>query len=83
MLHKLRSGLTTLGLMFGVAAVISMLAVGEGASRDRPARSRGAWRDQHHYSLRQALGRGPGCYRPAGTTHPPLRSDVRRLSSRR
>jgi putative ABC transport system permease protein len=33
MLHKLRSGLTTLGLMFGVAAVISMLAVGEGASR--------------------------------------------------
>jgi putative ABC transport system permease protein len=34
MLHKLRSGLTTLGLIFGVAAVISMLAVGEGASRD-------------------------------------------------
>jgi putative ABC transport system permease protein len=33
MLHKLRSGLTALGLMFGVAAVISMLAVGEGASR--------------------------------------------------
>jgi putative ABC transport system permease protein len=33
LLHKLRSGLTTLGLMFGVAAVISMLAVGEGASR--------------------------------------------------
>jgi putative ABC transport system permease protein len=34
MLHKLRSGLTALGLIFGVAAVISMLAVGEGASRD-------------------------------------------------
>ncbi len=33
LLHKLRSGLTALGLMFGVAAVISMLAVGEGASR--------------------------------------------------
>ncbi len=33
LLHKLRSGLTTLGVMFGVAAVISMLAVGEGASR--------------------------------------------------
>jgi MacB-like periplasmic core domain len=33
LLHKLRSGLTTLGLTFGVAAVISMLAVGEGASR--------------------------------------------------
>jgi putative ABC transport system permease protein len=34
MLHKLRSGLTALGLIFGVAAVISMLAVAEGASRD-------------------------------------------------
>ncbi len=33
MLHKLRSGLTVLGIVFGVAAVIAMLAVGEGASR--------------------------------------------------
>jgi putative ABC transport system permease protein len=33
LLHKLRSGLTILGVVFGVAAVISMLAVGEGASR--------------------------------------------------
>jgi putative ABC transport system permease protein len=38
MLHKLRSGLTALGLVFGVAAVISMLAVGEGASRDAQLR---------------------------------------------
>ena len=38
MLHKLRSGLTALGLVFGVAAVISMLAVGEGASRDAQVR---------------------------------------------
>ncbi len=38
MLHKLRSGLTALGLIFGVAAVITMLAVGEGASRDAQAR---------------------------------------------
>ncbi len=38
MLHKLRSGLTALGLIFGVAAVISMLAVGEGSSRDAQAR---------------------------------------------
>jgi putative ABC transport system permease protein len=30
-LHKLRSFLTTLGIIFGVAAVISMLAIGEGA----------------------------------------------------
>ncbi len=30
--HKLRSFLTVLGMLFGVASVISMLAVGEGAS---------------------------------------------------
>ena len=33
LLHKLRSGLTMLGVVFGVAAVVAMLAVGEGASR--------------------------------------------------
>ena len=32
LLHKLRSSLTTLGLLFGVSSVIAMLAVGEGAS---------------------------------------------------
>ena len=32
MLHKLRSMLTMLGLLFGVASVIAMLAVGEGAN---------------------------------------------------
>jgi putative ABC transport system permease protein len=32
LLHKLRSALTTLGLLFGVASVIAMLAVGEGAN---------------------------------------------------
>jgi putative ABC transport system permease protein len=30
--HKLRSGLTALGVIFGVASVVAMLAVGEGAS---------------------------------------------------
>ena len=33
MLHKLRSTLTTAGILFGVASVIAMLAVGEGASK--------------------------------------------------
>ncbi len=33
MLHKTRALLTTLGVVFGVASVIAMLAVGEGASR--------------------------------------------------
>ncbi len=32
MLHKLRSMLTTLGVLFGTSSVISMLAIGEGAS---------------------------------------------------
>jgi putative ABC transport system permease protein len=31
--HKLRSGLTMLGIMFGVGAVISMLSIGAGAER--------------------------------------------------
>jgi len=31
-LHKLRSSLTALGIVFGVASVVGMLAVGEGAS---------------------------------------------------
>ena len=33
-MHKLRSGLTVLGIVFGVAAVISMLAIAEGTSRE-------------------------------------------------
>ncbi len=32
--HKLRSGLTTLGVIFGVAAVISMASIGEGAKQE-------------------------------------------------
>ena len=34
MVHKLRSFLTTLGVVFGVGSVIAMLAVGEGASKE-------------------------------------------------
>lgn len=34
LLHKLRSTLTTAGILFGVASVIAMLAVGEGASQE-------------------------------------------------
>ena len=44
LLHKLRSFLTVLGLLFGVSSVISMLAVGEGA---------------HHEALEQLKNLGP------------------------
>ncbi len=38
LLHKLRSGLTMLGMIFGVCSVISMLAIGEGASHEAQER---------------------------------------------
>lgn len=40
MLHKLRSSLTTAGILFGVASVIAMLAVGEGAGEETLKRFR-------------------------------------------
>ncbi|MDD4099414.1 MAG: ABC transporter permease [Lentisphaeria bacterium] len=40
LLHKLRSFLTMLGLVFGVGSVIAMLAVGEGASAEALAQIR-------------------------------------------
>ena len=40
MLHKLRSSLTTAGILFGVASVIAMLSVGEGAKREALERFR-------------------------------------------
>ena len=38
LLHKLRSALTMLGIIFGVCSVISMLAIGEGASYEAQQR---------------------------------------------
>ena len=78
LLHKLRSGLTVLGIVFGVAAVISMLAIAEGSSRDAQERIQRPGGDQHHRPLGQAQRRGPGHRRPA-LAHPQLRAEVRRL----
>lgn len=41
LLHKLRSGLTMLGIIFGVSSVIIMLAVGEGAAQAAQDQIRG------------------------------------------
>jgi len=40
MLHKLRSFLTMLGIVFGVSSVIAMLSIGEGASKEALAQIR-------------------------------------------
>ncbi|MBI5431906.1 MAG: ABC transporter permease [Planctomycetes bacterium] len=40
LLHKLRSALTTLGVLFGTSSVIAMLAIGEGASEKAQAEIR-------------------------------------------
>ncbi len=40
LLHKLRSFLTMLGMVFGVASVIAMLSIGEGASKEALAQIR-------------------------------------------
>ncbi len=44
-LHKLRSLLTVLGIIFGVAAVITMVAIGEGSKRRALAEIRGLGAD--------------------------------------
>ena len=43
--HKLRTLLTMLGIIFGVAAVIAMLSIGEGAKQEslEQIRRRGRW----------------------------------------
>ena len=38
LLHKMRSILTMLGIIFGVCSVIAMLAIGEGASYEARGR---------------------------------------------
>ena len=40
MVHKLRSALTVLGMVFGVSSVVSILAIGEGASAEVQAQLR-------------------------------------------
>ncbi len=66
--HKLRSGLTMLGIMFGVGAVISMLSIGAGAARQAQAmidqlgmrnvlvRARNLRQDEQREARKKSLG---------------------------
>ena len=40
LMHKLRSALTVMGMVFGVGSVVSILAIGEGASHEVQAQLR-------------------------------------------
>ena len=54
LLHKLRSGLTMLGIIFGVCSVIAMLAIGEGASYEAQEAIKKTRQQQHHHSQPEA-----------------------------
>ena len=57
MLHKLRSGLSVLGVVFGVAAVVAMSSVGEGARRETLAQIEALGIDT--VTIRHRPGEGP------------------------
>jgi hypothetical protein len=58
MVHKLRSTLSVLGVLFGVAAVVAMSSVGlGGAARGRGADRRA--RNRQHHGARAARARRP------------------------
>jgi len=60
-LHKLRSGLSILGVVFGVAAVVAMSSVGEGARRETLAQIESLGIDTVTVRLRrEAEAGGPG-----------------------
>ena len=59
-LHKLRSVLTSLGIILGVAAVIVVVSIGEGKQTIRTQGHRGSWCDEHHHPQRGNLQRRPG-----------------------
>ena len=63
LLHKLRSGLSILGVVFGVAAVVAMSSVGEGARREAMAQIGALGIDTITVRAKQGLAPGvrPAC----------------------
>ena len=59
-LHKLRSLLTALGIIFGVAAVIIMVAIGEGAKQAALEQIQQLGADEHPRPLDRAAGEHRG-----------------------
>ena len=66
LLHKLRSRLSILGVVFGVAAVVAMSSVGEGARRETLAQIEALGIDTVTVRPRPPDARGEAPDRPAG-----------------
>ncbi|MCS6785968.1 MAG: ABC transporter permease [Thiobacillaceae bacterium] len=76
--NKLRSGLTTLGIVIGVAAVITMLAVGEGARRtvEEQIKSLGS----NHMIVFPGTVTASGVRLPTGTRNTLTEGDARAIA---
>ena len=83
LLHKLRSFLTILGLLFGVASVISMLAVGEGANYEALQQIKALGPTNVMVRSQRPPERATDAHRPARhDRHPSLEAVHSRLPSR-
>ena len=82
LLHKLRSALTMLGVVFGVGSVVAMLSVGEGASAEALARIEKLGSRNILIESRQAVGEasGSGGQRSRLSIYGVRYADVDRLS---
>jgi putative ABC transport system permease protein len=73
LVHKLRSVLSILGVVFGVAAVTAVSAVGEGARREAVAQIGSLGIDTMTVRARAGAGSGPGAAAPVSAARTGLR----------
>ncbi|PIE23235.1 MAG: hypothetical protein CSA62_08475 [Planctomycetota bacterium] len=82
LLHKLRSFLTILGMMLGVASVITMLAVGEGAAFEQGQKIKAMGSDQILLqSVKSAEEQGSGGSTHAAQVYGLTNSDLRAIQT--